>query len=403
MGLLFEKKPGVNKFSSVVNPSLNGRLASELKPVAPGTIDVINDFPWTLSPVGTKIRDNAPVIYLTEYFQLQNQLNQSLTPYGTPKDIANTLGNISTGSAANSLSRGGTSSGLTDYFINTAGLFIDAVELAAKLSIDVGKTFLNNNTNNVYEGLFDLVSPTDFKFKLPFFTDTFYSVNNTWNSTDILDSLTEFQANKISIAESLYRDVRQAGKNEAEREAIDKKRSKKSLPGASNIIQFIKDFDYYSLMLNNPAVGLMDPPNIWNSTEPREYTFSFPLFNVEQNGVTTNNNIIQQNWELCYLLTYQNLVNKNNFITGIPPVYYEVLIPGIHYCKASYISKLDITNIGNTRLMQVPVGDNNTISTIEAIIPDAYMVSITLKDLLMPSKNLLNKAIDPVVISSITK
>ena len=53
--------------------------------------------------------------------------------------------------------------------------------------------------------------------------------------------------------------------------------------------------------------------------------------------------------------------------------------------------------------MQVPVGDNNTISTIEAIIPDAYMVSITLKDLLMPSKNLLNKALDPVVISSITK
>ena len=144
----------------------------------------------------------------------------------------------------------------------------------------------------------------------------------------------------------------------------------------------------------------MDMPSIWESTAPREYTFQFPLYNnLNYSDSKKSKQIIQKNWELCYLLTYQNLVNKKNFYNGIPPVFYEVLIPGIHYCKASYISNINITNMGNIRMLSLPVEDGD--NDMDVIIPDAYVVSITLTDLFMPSKNLLSASINETVRSSI--
>ena len=382
MGLLFNKQTLNSKIASFTNFAVSPEnFARELVPLLPNTdIDIVQDFPWTLSP-NTIVRHNTPFIHLKEHLQLQNQLNQSLTPYDSGVLSA---GSINEGVDANT---------------NTSD-FVTVLDGIHKLGTLASNTFsfifgikLEADTTKSYAGIFDLDYPTGFQYKLPFFTDNYFDFSNTWKKTDVLDSITEYQRERISAVESLIFATKS-----------DEEKKNSRYQSKANITQYIKDINSYALKFLGPAVGLMDMPSIWESTAPREYTFQFPLYNnLNYSDSKKSKQIIQKNWELCYLLTYQNLVNKKNFYNGIPPVFYEVLIPGIHYCKASYISKLDITNIGNTRLMQVPVGDNNTISTIEAIVPDAYMVSITLKDLLMPSKNLLNKALDPVVISSITK
>jgi hypothetical protein len=167
-----------------------------------------------------------------------------------------------------------------------------------------------------------------------------------------------------------------------------------------NLPRNLKKIERFNIEAGNPAVGLMDPPHVWKGASNRTYTFQFPLYNINSTGIgnTDPTNTILKNWELCYLLTYQNLVNKRNFYTGIPPVFYEVNIPGIHYCKASYISDLNISNVGNIRLMSLPL---NGSTKCDVNIPDAYLIEITLTDLLQPSKNLLQAVTNTTTRSSI--
>jgi len=367
---LFIKQPSSPKYPSIINPGAKPNYAPDLKPTAGNSIiDVVNNFPWTLSPANTTVRKEVPFIVLTEYLQLENQMNQSLTPYGT-KFFSNNMRIDEVKAFDNSLPE-------IEYYANVAGTI-------AKF---VNQTVVDYKSTKLYDGFFDLNYPTDFSYKLPFFTQEYFNFDNTWKKTDILDFVTEFQRDKISTVESFFTHIQ------------DKKDKKDYSPNYPNIIQMIKDYDLYSLKFHSPTVGLLDPPSIWEQSEPRTYTFQFPLFNINQNNNTNSSDVIQQNWELCYLLTYQNLINKNNFYTGIPPVYYEVFIPGIHYCKASYISDLEILNIGNTRLLSLPIGDGGTL--VDVNVPDAYMIAITIQDLLMPSKNLLSASINPTVRSSI--
>jgi len=336
-----------------------GKLARELKPVTPGVpIDVIRDFPWTLTPLNDKTVANVPVIYLNEYYQIESQLNQSLLPYG--KDIPKLESNA-TGFQG---------------LINTVGSLANFINV-------------NNNTPYLYEGLFDHLHP-GFKYTFPNFSKTFYDIGNTWERTDILDTLLDLSEQIGGLGQKGLASTAQSGA--------------KKLKVAGDLIDIInklprqlKNLELFNLASSNPTVGLMDPPSIWQSTDKRTITFEFPLYNINVFKNNTSNDTIIKNWELCYLLTYQNLVNKKNFYTGIPPVFYEVIIPGVHYCKASYMSNINISNVGNIRNLILDINGNTGVSVN---VPDAYMISITLTDLLMPSKNLLNASLDLTVTSS---
>jgi len=128
--------------------------------------------------------------------------------------------------------------------------------------------------------------------------------------------------------------------------------------------------------------GKLDVPQVWDNTSPRTITFSFYLFN------TYNVSDIKQNWELIHLLRYQNIMNKLTMVNAIPPVFYEVTIPGVHYSLASYVSNLKIENVGSTHcFMSSDVG----LPGCQVHIPDAFKVTITLTDFLKPSQNMLQE------------
>ena len=347
-----------------------GKLARELKPVTPGVpIDVIRDFPWTLTPLNDKTVANVPVIYLNEYYQIESQLNQSLLPYGgggIPK-----LELIPADKAQ-----------LTDAYS-----FISTLETYTSFDSKV------RDKTELYKGLFDHSYP-GFKYVFPNFSKTFYDIGNTWERTDILDTL-------LGLSEQIG-GLAKGGAGSIGKKIGDK--AKNIVSVSTDVIDFVnklprqfKTFELFNLASSNPTVGLMDPPSIWQSTDKRNITFEFPLYNINVFKNNTSNDTIIKNWELCYLLTYQNLVNKKNFYTGIPPVFYEVIIPGVHYCKASYMSNINISNLGNIRNLRLDINGNTGVSVN---VPDAYMISITLTDLLMPSKNLLNASLDLTVTSS---
>jgi hypothetical protein len=127
------------------------------------------------------------------------------------------------------------------------------------------------------------------------------------------------------------------------------------------------------------------------------FNISFPLFNTHPAKEDNPNETIARNWELCYLLTYQNLYNKRNLFTGIPPVFYKVDVPGIYFTKAAYVSNITILNVGNIRNMFLPVGNSvagTTGNFMSVNVPDAYFVNMTLVDFFMPSRNFLDSIND---------
>lgn len=344
------------------------RLAPELLPTGNGVINVIKDFPWTLTPKQSNAINETPFILLNEYYVVQSALNQQLLPYG-----------INT--------------------VTPQGNRTPQQESIASL-IGIADQMFNADTKKLYEGLFDLIAPSDFIYRFPFFTQEHYSANNSWEKKDILDTVINFQKQGFGLLGGFFgglgnTPLSRRGKTRAFA-AVGRQLGKggeelfNTMQALPDILKQIK---LLQLQKQNPAVGLYDAPHVWQGSSPREYGFSFTLYNFEPLNNSTLNveKLILKNWELCYILTYQNSMNKRNFYTGTPPVFYEVYIPGIHYCKASVMKNITISNIGNMRSLKLPIDDG---PPIPVNIPDAYKIDINMQDILMPSKNLLEGIVD---------
>lgn len=123
------------------------------------------------------------------------------------------------------------------------------------------------------------------------------------------------------------------------------------------------------LKLSSPVVGAVDRPSQFKEHSERSITIDFPLYN------TINAQDWTKNRDFWYIFASQNLFLKRDFVTGLPPVFYRIFIPGQYYCHAACVTKFEVTNLGNIRAYG------------NYLVPDAYQVSITLQEMLMPSLN----------------
>jgi len=354
MNILYKKVPASRSVPSYLTNTDN--LAPDLEPTGNGVIDIINDFPWTFTPgnpanQSTKAREETPVIQLQEFYIKQSAIQQQLKPY-----------DFSVGFEA------------TDT-ITTLGQLIRVV----------GRDFLTS-TEKLYEGIFDGNDDnfSGFLYMLPYFSQVNFTTNNSWEKKDLLNTIVEYQQ---KFSGPIGR-----GANAAIPAIITKIFKNKGFKmGLGNIVSdlpsTVRDVNLLALQGSNPAVGLLDPPHLFQSSSPRQIQISFYLYNTH--STSSNKKEVEQtivkNWELCYMLSYQNSVNKKNFFTGLCPVFYRVTIPGVHYSKASIITNLSISNIGNVRKLILPIDGG---SDTDVNVPDAYKIDINLQDVFMPSKNL---------------
>jgi len=127
-----------------------------------------------------------------------------------------------------------------------------------------------------------------------------------------------------------------------------------------------------------------------------EFTFEFPLINT---GNATFDDVIK-NWQLLFLLVYQNRPSRVSRDIIEPAVIYEVLIPGVKYTPFAYVSRLNIEFVGSRRTMILPIPQltssgrtfsqfNGSNEGFETIVPDAYKVTITLKSLIAETRNFM--------------
>lgn len=326
----------------------NGNIQLEPK-VNKGVIDVRGDFIWSITPKKS-VLDTIPAVYLVERSQQANSLVSSALYYittflqktglsGSDKLEKGDQDKILTTVVDNlNGSLGGKTTG--DFDKTTASLkekidkLVDNKQDTALLSTDYLKSYI---------GIY-LTKETGFKYVLPYFGNNSYSIGSTWaqqaqNETSIARAINAAQGMAETVASNL------------------------------NILQ--------------PGTFIEKPKYYQYPTEGESITITFPLINTFRAG-----NILpyQQNYELLWILAFQNKPYRTSFSRILPPKIYTLTIPGLKYMPYCYISNMTVDFQGTRRLLDVALP---TGQTIKAPIPEAYSVSITFTGLLADIGNMM--------------
>lgn len=316
-------------------------------------IDVRGDFVWSITPK-KGVLQSIPAMYLVERTQRTNSLISSALYYittflsksgltgGTVLDQSN-KNNIIT-NIINILNNTlGSGKKTTSDFNNTISSLTKKIEKIASNKED--KALLNTDYLKSYIGIY-LTKATEFRYVLPYFNNSFIGLNNTWGA----------QAQQPTfIASTLVNQVM---------EGVDK---------AANVANILQ-----------PGTFIEKPKYFQYPTEGESITVSFPLLNTHN----PHNNAIpyQQNYELLWILAYQNKPYRTSFSRIIPPKIYTLTIPGVKYMPYSYISNMSVDFQGTVRNLDVTLPSGDVVS---APIPDAYIVTITFTSLIADIGNML--------------
>lgn len=253
---------------------------------------------------------------------------------------------------------------LTEYQQNVGQLISSAVfynkAVANVIKGNDGLIAGTSDDKSIYRYKY-FAEPTGFSYKIPFFSQKKTSKQNNFdeeNGKNPFSGLTQLASNRAalqSIGGSRSGGLSWLG----------------TMAAASQAVIGVAD-----TMLPG-KINLENPKN-WDSSSPTTYSVTFDLHNtgtVEQ--ITDNRN-------LAYILSYQNSPARRSAFIVDPPVIYDMYIPDIISMPACYVSQLDITNLGNTRQMQL-YGDG-----VKRIIPEAYRFNLTFSSLLMDTRNIMN-------------
>lgn len=267
---------------------------------------------------------------------------------------------------------------LTEYQQSTGQLIASIlyfVRVAQRISTDNANTGIisaDSDPSEVYKMKY-FGEPTGFKYRFPYFNPAHTSRKNTFGGEESpFDSLQKLASTAASIPKALignnskvYSTLHSGGMFGVGAGLIK--------GGIESVIAGKIKFEF---------------PQAWDSTSPETYSTTFDLFN------TGDLDQLSQNRRLCHLLSYQNSPSRRNFAIMDPPVIYSMNIPGVVNLPVCYVADLTITNLGNTRMMYV--------DGIEAVIPEAYRISLTFQSLLMPTRNIMLAVEKGQTVSSIS-
>lgn len=334
----------------------------------PGIINVVNDFQWTTSPP-LRGRQEVPRIELRERRLKTNAIIAAAAYYLISASgsagrlgsrLTDALGGTSFGRALDSLFSGTTNAGasfLGNLGVGGQGAYENGiVSSASKLFTgrDINEIFssriegLGDPLLEPYEGLY-ITEDTKFKYIFPYFSDAQTMVQNSFEVNNEMFSQNTNLGRAIS-------QVRSAAESFARLASFTE-------PGL-----YIERPKFYAFKDTGDTV-----------------TFNFPLINT---GWATYDDV-RLNWQLAYLLGYQNRPNRKTREIIDPSVIYEVSIPGVKYMPYAYMSMLRVDYAGARRQINLDVPTQSGNRKISTIVPDAYIITITLQGLVADSQNFL--------------
>ena len=366
---------GINSTDN--NRSQNFITNDSISSYVNGQIDVVNDFQWTSSPLTS--RQDIPAIELKEKRLKMNSLIAQLAYYSLIASgkggevagrLANLFGNSSGGFGSGALG-GLFQSTIGQAFVGAGQRILGAVSNfgssifgSGAIQFFSGKSvndFFNQSTASSmgsdvltpYEGLY-LVEDTKFSYRFPYFENTQNNVMNVFNNDDQILSKKSYGLNKF-------------------------------ISGAADIAEGMAYALAGSMNITEPGIYIEKPQFYSFGASGDPITVSFPLINT---GWATFEDV-QRNWQLIFMLIYQNRPNRKSRDLIDPPCLYEVSIPGIKFMPFAYMRSMSVQFIGARRSYNINVPSLQGMSKINTIIPDAYMVTIALQGLVAETQNFL--------------
>ena len=296
-------------------------------------VDVVNNFDWTSTPL-----NNAgfpivpPSITIVEHRMTKGALATQLA-YSSLATFENV------GVAAGDLAS------LLDKHIDNESL--QTILKGAEGAIGDFAGTSGNQWMSPYEGLYN-TEKTNFVYKFPYFSNTYRSAPNLWGDTysgDGKNAFVDAVTNFIPAATNLGLGTTGMFK-----------------PGV-----FIEKTKYYQF-----------------SSQGESFNFSFPLIN------TLNPEMVSKNYQLLFLLIYQNRPYRRTRALIDPSHLYEIKIPGTRYVKWGVIDTLAVDFVGTRREMEieVPMPTGGT-GMVKSIVPEAYMVNISMSSLTTETGNFM--------------
>ena len=353
----FQKDTGsvtgdLNSLGKVVGAfNVNESKSDLLVPTETGKpIDVVNNFKWTKTGRNSEGRKNTPAVQLEEFrvlvpafFSNLNVVQQVLqTTAGGAVDALKSISEMTgVGESVTSL----ISDAGEAISANVDNLMAQSREVFGAQDIGEMPRYLK-----AYENLYG-VKRTKFKYNLPYLENDYKSISNSWGGEESAFEKLLGQSASSFITDNLFSKIG---------------------PGVG--IDYSKSFTYQG-----------DGP---------EHKISFFLDNTkdaEYGGYETN-------FRLIYLLLYQNLPNRINKITFVPPVIYRALLPGVFSYRWSYISNIEVQMIGVRRTKTI--NDFADGKPSQVVIPEGYEVNLTIKSLVPETQNLYYDAFSNNVVAT---
>lgn len=323
----------------------------------PYNVDVVNAFNWTIqnpkTQSGQLYRAEVPRIELIEKkIKINAIVNQAFYAVATgvskTGDVSKEVGQFFSDIGANLGGRAGSTAGSFGSFLTNAvnGLTEGIKKITQKAGIGGEYT----GVLAPYDGLY-LTENTGWKYNFPYFENLSNEASNAFGELD----------------GSAFSELAQ---------------------GIGAFIKAGVDF----VNIKEPGTYIERTKMFQFPDSGDDITFEFPLINT---GNSTFIDVVR-NWQLIFLLLYQNRPQRISRDIIEPCVIYEALIPGVKYTPFSYIKRLNVEFLGARRTMKLPIpqlgasGQTfNTQESFETIVPDAYKVSITLSSLVAETRNFL--------------
>lgn len=336
---------------SAVEPFLENLLNVPIaEPIDKSPINITRNFPWTKTRNIEYFENKVPEIELQEYYVASGATIANMNKIIS---ILKSIENPIRESVADLIPGG------FDPVLDSLKSFISnseqdntepGWETGFVSGIPTTKKYLQ-----VYENLYGVIA-SGFKYKIPFFNNDWKTINNNWTDDPLITTIT-----KGSIG-STFQDL-----------------AKGLTTGFG--VDFAKIYDYKSTGPSQSFDIILD--NTFDSMGAKEGIANY-----------------QKNWELIFLLCFQNLPSKTSPYLVSPPVIYKATVRGVFSYLYSYISKLKVENIGNRQFKDVTLNTTEGTVTLTTLIPEAYRVSIEIQSFLPETKNLFYDSLNEKVVTT---
>lgn len=339
-------------------------------PYSPQQLNVHADYSWTLSD--KEIRGYVPTIELIEYKLVQSgeliSLKQSAAAIkeSVAAQVAIGVAGAQRGAAAKNIFRS-TAPGRRGSLINL-GLDLAAPVVGGAAAVGAFRGFVNQfsglEEDNPYLGLYP-AEPTKWSYVLPYLNiDNMVQIDNSWSPVDTAAIGSALGA--LGGYTGLGSLFKSPDKNKA------------------SPLEFLQAARQTELLLSNPGAAIEKIKKFTPADKGDQIELTFYLFNTERFSD------IKKNWEFLYTLTYQNLPNRRSINLLDPPCVYNVTVPGYKNFPVAVIENLKVTNEGTTRLVNIQTGEivTNREDPDVKLIPEAFKVTLRIRSLLTPTKNL---------------